>query len=93
MLVIAFILKIVYEKDAPQIDKVDTRGYAEKLCDSLNICFTSYGFILQLFPVYEQLRDKTTDACFNSVKLGILFSFTIYVTFSVLAYLAFGDHI
>ena len=86
-------MKIVYESDSPQIEKEDKRNAVQKFCDSLNIGFTSYGFILQLFPVYEQLEQKTTKACMRSVNLGLFFSFTIYVTFSVLAFMAFGYHI
>jgi hypothetical protein len=58
--------------------------------DSFNIVFSSYGFVLNLFPVYSSMR-KDCRASFNiSVYLALGFVFITYLVLTLLSTTYFG---
>lgn len=65
----------------------------ESFIDSINITLTSYGFIINLFPVASQMRDQSYGNVMKAVWLALLFCLSAYVILSVLAQNLFGSSI
>jgi len=66
----------------------------ETKIDTLNICVTSFGFVLTLFPVYSSMRKDQRPKFKGSLylALGIVFTLYIALTASAISYFG-GDHI
>ena len=66
---------------------------AEGVMDSANITVTSYGFIINFFPIYATLREKTNRNGFISAGMALAFGITAYTIFASLAILSYGYNI
>lgn len=65
----------------------------EKVLDCSNIIVTSYGFVLNFFPIYCQLKVKNNTNGIKSSIFALNFCFCSYITFSLFAYGAYGNNI
>jgi len=65
----------------------------EKFIDAINITLTSYGFIINLFPVASQMREQSTSTVMSAVGLALAFCFSAYLTLSFLAQNLYGSNI
>ena len=65
----------------------------EKFIDAINITLTSYGFIINLFPVASQMREQTDANVKSAVAIALAFCFTSYLILSYLAQNLFGSNI
>mmetsp|Transcript_3880 Transcript_3880/g.2608 ORF Transcript_3880/g.2608 Transcript_3880/m.2608 type:complete len:229 (+) Transcript_3880:624-1310(+) len=63
---------------------------AESVMDSANITITSYGFIINFFPIYATLKERTNRNGFISAGMALLFGITAYTIFASLAILSYG---
>lgn len=61
--------------------------------DSVNIIITSYAFILNFFPVFSSMEDKSPASGRRAVSVAMIFCFIVYVLFSFLAYFVYGDNL
>lgn len=57
----------------------------EKFIDAINITLTSYGFIINLFPVASQMKEQTDKNVKSAVAIALAFCFTSYLILSYLA--------
>ena len=57
----------------------------EKIIDSVNITLTSYGFVINLFPIAQQLRDNTKANVMKAVFIALCFCFSSYLILTKLA--------
>lgn len=57
----------------------------EKFIDSINITLTSYGFIINLFPVASQMREQSYNNVMSAVGIALTFCFSSYLILSYLA--------
>jgi len=78
--------KVVKVKETPDFDM-------EKFIDSINITLTSYGFIINLFPVASQMKEQSYKNVMSAVGLALAFCFTAYFILSYLAQNLFGSDI
>ena len=62
----------------------------ESFLDCLNISVTSYGFMLNFFPIYSSMKERNNKNAISSVFLAITFVFLSYGIFAFVAYLSFG---
>lgn len=60
--------------------------------DSVNISITSYGFIINLFPIRQQMSDQSKSSVVLAVSLALAFCFISYVLLTGLAIGIFGEH-
>lgn len=65
----------------------------ENVFDCINISVTSYGFILNFFPIYSSMRHRTNNNASLAVTLALAFVFFSYTFFSFVAFLYFGINI
>lgn len=65
----------------------------EKFIDSINITLTSYGFIINLFPVASQMREQSYKNVMSAVALALCFCFSAYFILAYLAQNLFGSDI
>lgn len=61
------------------------------IIDSIAIVVTSYGFILNLFPVYTSMDNRSNSKGFSATIIALTFCFVIYIFFSILAYYTYGS--
>jgi uncharacterized membrane protein YidH (DUF202 family) len=57
----------------------------------MNISLTSYGFVINLFPISQQMQDKSKGSMMKSVLIALTFCFLSYVTLTKLAINIFGE--
>ena len=62
----------------------------EKIIDSMNITLTSYGFVINLFPIAQTLRQKTKTNIMKAVFLALCFCFSSYMILTKLAINIYG---
>jgi amino acid permease len=62
----------------------------EKVIDSCNIAMASYGFILGLFPVRNDMQSSAKPKLMVSVTMALIFTMSTYVILSVMAASYFG---
>ena len=62
----------------------------EKLIDSCNIAIASYGFILGLFPVRNDMKASAKPKLMVSVTMALMFTVSTYFFLSVMAAAYFG---
>lgn len=66
--------------------------FLEKVVDSINITLTSYGFIINLFPITSQLKEYNNVNIMKSVFMALVFCFGSYIILSVLAMNLYGEN-
>ena len=65
--------------------------FAEKIIDSVNILMTSYGFVINLFPISQQLEVKSNANVLKSVLLALTFCLSSYMILTQLCINLFGE--
>jgi amino acid permease len=73
-------------------EATDSNAYMEKIIDSVNITLTSYGFIINLFPIAQTLKHKTKANVMKSVFIALCFCFSSYFILTKLAINIYGVH-
>ena len=63
------------------------------MVDSVNICLTSYGFLLKLFPVYAEMKQSNYKHGMLATFYALFFVFSVYIVFSLLALRIYGNNI
>ena len=63
------------------------------MIDSVNICLTSYGFLLKLFPVYAEMQESNYKNGMLATFYALFFCFCIYAIFAFLALRIYGTEI
>src|ERR1700761_761383 len=64
---------------------------SERLLDSFNIVITSYGFIINFFPIYSSMHSpRTNRGGIFAVIMALIFCFTTYTLFSLMAMFSYG---
>jgi len=63
------------------------------MVDSVNICLTSYGFLLKLFPVYAEMQESNYKNGMQATFYALFFCFSTYSMFSLLALHIYGNEI
>ena len=66
--------------------------YAEKFIDAINITITSYGFVINLFPIQSQMKDKKQSSVLLAVLLALLFCVFSYSLLTKLAINIYGEN-
>jgi amino acid permease len=61
--------------------------------DSISIILSSYGFILNFFPIYSQLTEPNNKKGLLSITMALIFCAIIYLYFSFLCLKQYGDSI
>ncbi len=61
------------------------------MVDSINITLTSYGFIINLFPITKQLKEYNNSNIMKSVLMALLFCFSAYIILTLLAMNLYGE--
>jgi amino acid permease len=94
-LLIVMQLKIYNEgsyssRTAAESQTVSEERTFESYLDSFNICITSYGFVLTLFPVYSSMRKDNRHNFHLSLYLALGIVFTLYLALTVSAMTYFG---
>lgn len=93
MLVI-FLAKMVFkEYFTNPNDKIQPPYTKGSLVDSVTIVLTSYGFILNFYPIFAQLEVKTNRNGYFSTLLAMFFCFVAYISFSFLAMESYGENL
>ena len=62
------------------------------MVDSFNITLTSYGYLINLFPIAMQLKNRSYANVIKSALLALVFVFTAYVILTSLSMNIFGEH-
>lgn len=57
------------------------------------IILTSYGFIINFYPIYSSLEVQTNENGIKSTLLAMLFCFVSYLSFSYLGIKSYGEHV
>ncbi len=98
-MIIIFTLKLALSVDLPSnsqkqlLSAQASDSKAGQLYDSFSIIVSSYGFILNLFPVYTSIEQRNNKKGYQASGSALAFSFIVYVTFSFLAYYCYGESI
>lgn len=61
--------------------------------DSVSIILTSYGFTINLFPIYSSIEKRNNTRGISALSIALLFAFIVYLSFAYLGISAFGDFI
>ena len=65
----------------------------EKAFDSMNIIITSYGFVLNFYPVYSQMQEKSTKNGMIAGAAALCCCFLLYSTFSIMGFISYGQEL
>lgn len=65
--------------------------FMERIVDSVNILLTSYGFVINLFPISNQLETRTNSNMLKSVVLALGFCFGAYFCLTGLCINIYGE--
>ena len=63
-----------------------------KVVDAVNTIVTSYGFVINFYPFYDNLQPSSRNWCtmFTAVVLACFIALATYASFSIMAISAFG---
>lgn len=69
-------------------------GYGERLIDCCNIVITSYGYVINLFPIVNEVKpsQKTYKGLMCAILSGLLFTLFAYISLGYLAVRIYGAH-
>jgi amino acid permease len=65
--------------------------FYEKFIDAINITITSYGFVINLFPIQSQMKDKRQSSVLLAVLLALVFCVFSYSLLTKLAINIYGE--
>jgi len=74
-------------------DKVQPPYTKGSIVDSVTIVLTAYGFILNFYPIFAQMEDKSNKNGYVATLLAMFFCFVAYVSFSFLALSSYGENL
>lgn len=63
------------------------------IIDAINIILTAYAFVINFFPIISSMEKRSTESGLSAVTIAMSFCFFVYLTFSVFAYIVYGDNI
>ena len=63
------------------------------ILDSMSIILSSYGFILNFFPVYSQIHKPTNRKGIQAISRALVFCLSVFLVFAVLGLKTYGDSI
>jgi len=89
-LLLIFLLKSFDNKNKP------TRNYncnIENIVNSINVTITTYGFIINLFPITEGMKDKSSTNVMKAVALALFFCFATYLVLTLCCLQIYGSSI
>lgn len=89
-LLLTFFIK-QFETIAPP--KADFEFKFENLVNSINVTLTTYGFIVNLFPVTSAMKNSSYSNVMKAVALALFFCFATYITISLLCLRIYGSEI
>ena len=69
-------------QEAPPLEK---QYQLSNFIDALNIAITSYGYFNKVFPVFQEMEQRTYKHRMIAVLLALTFCFSVYATFAYLA--------
>lgn len=84
-------MTLVEPNDPQPAQGHDETDFTEKIVDSVNILLTSYGFVINLFPISQQLEVSSNANVLKSVLLALGFCFTSYLILTQLCINLFGE--
>ena len=61
------------------------------ILDSLAIIITSYGFVINFFPVYQSIDRRSNGKATLASFMALIFCFIVYIFFSFMAWYVYGD--
>jgi amino acid permease len=64
-----------------------------QLINSLSIFLVSFSFQQNLFPIYSELKEKTTEQCVKAISIGTYLVTTLYISISALAIYMYGSRL
>jgi len=82
-----------FEERAPPVFETGKKVSFEGFIDTINITLTSYGFIINLFPITSQMKDPSYKNVMSAVFIAVAFCFSAYLILSALALNLYGDNI
>ena len=83
-------MSIIDKNESHPTNEKET-DFAEKIIDSVNILLTSYGFVINLFPISQQLEVKSNANVLKSVFLALTFCLSSYMILTQLCINLFGE--
>ena len=89
-------LGVLYWKNQTKtfvVKQVEHEYKLENFVDALNISITSYGFLNKVFPVFQEMEDRSYKNRLKAAFFALTFVFGVYATFSYLAIELYGDRI
>lgn len=92
-LLVFLIIKNVQQEGESKVNTRSPEFSYEKWMDSINITLTSYGFIINLFPIAQQMREQNYENVMKAVGIALIFCFSAYLTLSILAQNIYGNNI
>jgi len=83
-----------FEERAPGANVVIQKKLElEGFIDAINITLTSYGFIINLFPIASQMKEQSYNNVMSSIFIALCFCFSAYLILALLAQNLFGSNI
>lgn len=84
-----------FEERAPGANTIIVKkGFElESVIDAINITLTSYGFIINLFPIASQMKEQTYGNVMSAIFIALSFCFSAYLILALLAQNLFGSNI
>ena len=61
--------------------------------DAISILLTSYGFLLNFYPIYSSLDKRTNSNGIKATGSALIFCFIVYISFSFLGIASYGESI
>ncbi|CDW90791.1 UNKNOWN [Stylonychia lemnae] len=84
---------VIQESDQPPVISKHEDFSFEKLMDSFNIVITAYGFVINFFPVYKNLKGRSNTRGFITVIMALFFCFSTYLLFSLMTHRVYGSEL
>lgn len=72
------------------VSETTSTSVFESIMDSLNIAVASQGFVINLFPIYSDMKKSERPKMMRSVVGGLAFTLSTYTLLSVISIAYFG---
>lgn len=92
IIMLLVVLYVMPKSEQAQIQQERTGDFTERIVDCINITLTSYGFIINLFPISKQLKVYNNTNIMKSVLMALIFCFGAYITLTVFAINLYGEN-
>jgi len=87
-LLLTFLIKSFGENSASS----DFDFKFENIVNSINVTITTYGFIINLFPITQGMKDSLKSNVIKAVSLALFFCFSTYIFLSVCVLQIYGSN-